>query len=392
MSRSDAVQERAESGLTGRQSVDHGEEDAQARHAATSVTQIQQQAASSSPENTSPASACTVDQSLPASLTHSARQGPASGQEADSPSTDTGTTISQGPAPPADAESPPTTANGHLMSSPVADSSDGREQMQVDLCEPQPACEGSLQQEAAAEDGAQGRVAAWKPVADFSVHSITEVACMKLLLGFVEDMAKVVCMQPCAFRTCTVCCHSLLSLRRRSVLRNLLGPNVPMPSCCETQLITSTDAQYPRLGSSPHMQRSTFAVTALDLTFNTQCHPSLWESSDCSYMHASGGSIVSTVCQPCMRDACHRCQWTIRTFKLPQARVAKLLQRSLPARTRGYYPQLCLQKSSRPWPSSSRTLIQPSILGSVCVLHGHSANTCMQILSASCPHCLSSTC
>ncbi len=106
------------------------------------------------------------------------RQGP--GQEADAMSSGSGsgTTISQAVPPFADAESPPpaeVTSQAHQTHA--------SERQQQD----NPA---SAEKGTAADETGQD-VVAWHPVADFPVHSITEVACMKLLPEFLQDMAQV---------------------------------------------------------------------------------------------------------------------------------------------------------------------------------------------------------
>ena len=49
----------------------------------------------------------------------------------------------------------------------------------------------SQQQGGVAYVCSQGSIEGWRPVADFPVHSITQLGAMALLPGFLQDMAKV---------------------------------------------------------------------------------------------------------------------------------------------------------------------------------------------------------
>ncbi len=145
--------------------------------------QAQQSGSGVADEGAMPASPCAASKHLPgvsAAVPEADRQQQAPGQDADAMSSGSGsgTTISQAAPPFADAESPPpaeVTSEAHQTHA--------SERQQQD----NPA---SAEQGAAADERGQD-VVAWHPVADFPVHSITEVACMKLLPEFLQDMAQV---------------------------------------------------------------------------------------------------------------------------------------------------------------------------------------------------------
>lgn len=152
--------------------------------------QTQHQGPGSAADNAGPAFLHAVEQDLPgssAAVSEAARQRQAPGQEADAVSNGTDTTVSQAEPPSADAESaqlPDSSSLGLPQNSYI-------EPIQVQSA--------TSQEDNAAEGNAQGIVVAWQPVADFPVHSITEVACMKMLPGFLQDMAQVM-TDPCASR------------------------------------------------------------------------------------------------------------------------------------------------------------------------------------------------
>ena len=196
-----------------------------------------------------------LDQPGAADICGAALQKQAPAQEAGSDSNGTGSTISQAPLPLADAESAAPIRIQARPPSQAADSSHGPVQMQIDSAaqapeqqqqavgfhqpasgsgspqqpavgshqpascngspqqqavgshqpascngSPQqqavgshqpPSCNGSPQQQDATEGTGQSRVAVWQPVADFPIHSITEVTCMKLLPECLADLSKV---------------------------------------------------------------------------------------------------------------------------------------------------------------------------------------------------------
>ena len=154
--------------------ADHRSHSAQAQHSGSGVAD----------EGAMPASSHAASKHLPgisAAVSKADRQQQAPGQEADAMSSGSGsgTTISQAVPPLADAESPqPAEVNSQAHQTHVS------ERHQQD----NPA---SAEGGAAADERGQDGVVAWQPVADFPVHSITEVACMKLLPEFLQDLAQV---------------------------------------------------------------------------------------------------------------------------------------------------------------------------------------------------------
>ena len=160
-----------------------------------------------------------LDQPGAADICGAALQKQALAQEAGSDSNGTGSTISQAPLPLADAESAAPIRIQAGPPSQAADSSHGPVQMQIDSAAQAPeqqavgshqpasgsgspqqqaagshqpaSCNGSPQQQDATEGTGQSRVAVWQPVADFPIHSITEVTCMKLLPECLADLSKV---------------------------------------------------------------------------------------------------------------------------------------------------------------------------------------------------------
>lgn len=171
-------QQRDQSGLTAILTAGISEGDACGSHA----TQTQHQGLGPAADNAGPAPLQAVEQDLPgssAAVSEAVRQRQASGREADAVSNGTDTTVSQAQPPLADADSaqlPDECSvglqhHGHI------------EPIQMQSATPQ--------EDNAAEGNAQSIVVAWQPVADFPVHSITEVACMKMLPGFLSDMAQV---------------------------------------------------------------------------------------------------------------------------------------------------------------------------------------------------------
>jgi len=146
--------------------------------------QAQQSGSGVADKGAMPASPHAASKHLPgvsAAVPEADRQQQAPGQDADAMSSGSGsgTTISQAAPPFADAESPPpaeVTSEAHQTHA--------SERQQQD----NPA---SAEQGAAADERGQDVVVAWHPVADFPVHSITEVACVKLLPEFLQDMAQV---------------------------------------------------------------------------------------------------------------------------------------------------------------------------------------------------------
>jgi len=159
---------------TGLPGADHSDHPAQAQQSSSGVAD----------EGAMPASPHAASKHLPgisAAVPEADRQQQAPGQEADaiSSGSGSGTTISQAVPPLADAESPQpaeVTSQAHQTHA--------SERQQQD----NPA---SAEQGNAADERGQDVVVAWQPVADFPVHSITEVACMKLLPEFLQDMAQV---------------------------------------------------------------------------------------------------------------------------------------------------------------------------------------------------------
>lgn len=155
-------------------------------HLATQDQQAGPEEPASSPvdQGAMPASSHAASKHLPgvsAAVPEADRQQQAPGQEADAMSSGSGsgTTISQAAPPLADAESPPpaeVTSQAHQTHA-------AERQQQGN-----PA---SAEEGAAADKRGQDVVVTWQPVADFPVHSITEVACMKLLPEFLQDMAQV---------------------------------------------------------------------------------------------------------------------------------------------------------------------------------------------------------
>ena len=153
-------------------------------HHSSHSTQAQQSGSGFTDEGAMPASPHAASKHLPGvstAVSEADRQQQGPGQEADAMSSGSGsgTTISQAVPPLADAESPQpaeVTSQAHQTHA--------SERQQQD--NPASAEEGT-----AADERGQDIVVAWQPVADFPVHSITEVACMKLLPEFLQDMAQV---------------------------------------------------------------------------------------------------------------------------------------------------------------------------------------------------------
>ncbi len=187
----DASQPRAEPGCaTSLPGADHSSHPAQAQQSGSGVAD----------EGAMPASSHAANKHLPglsAAVPEADRQQQAPGQEADAMSggSGSGTTISQAVPPLADAESPPpaeVTSQAHQTH--------GLERQQQD----NPA---STEQGAAADERGQNVVVTWQPVAHFLVHSITEVACMKLLPQFLQHMAQVQTSSS-RFGCCTLLCFA----------------------------------------------------------------------------------------------------------------------------------------------------------------------------------------
>ena len=146
--------------------------------------QAQQSGSGVADKGAMPASPHAASKHLPgvsAAVPEADRQQQEPGQEADAMSSGSGsgTTISQAVPPFADAESPPL---AEVTSQSHQTHASERQQQN----NPASAEEGTE-----ADVRGQDVVVAWHPVADFPVHSITEVACVKLLPEFLQDMAQV---------------------------------------------------------------------------------------------------------------------------------------------------------------------------------------------------------